>query len=65
MNDLTPREALESLTARGIDRDAAGLLLRQTWQHGPLCVLVPGGYACISWSAWRFAVSTTQPRPAA
>jgi len=59
--DLTPREALDSLTSRGVDRDTAVQAMRHAWLKGPQRLAVPGGLAEIRWSAWRFTVGTTKP----
>lgn len=57
--DMTPLDALHSLTSRGVDYDTAIQALRRAWLKGPQLLAVPRGHATIRWSAWKFAVSPT------
>lgn len=57
---MTPAEALDSLTSRGVPRDRAVRVLRRAWLKGPQRLAVPGGHARIRWAAWRFTVGATE-----
>jgi hypothetical protein len=57
---MTPAEALDSLTSRGVPRADAVRALRRAWLKGPQRPAVPGGYARIRWVAWRFTVGATE-----